>query len=154
MMHRELVIYMLPVIGIALVLGKLSRHVYWFAAITFVGTTAHEVMHLVFGYLTNAKPSHFSLLPKRQEDGGLELGLAPLFMAPLVIALAQLRVEGGWDLEVKDFGNWFLFGVMLVSAKPSAADMRIAGRSWPLLIIGAGGVAVWPKVAGFLSQFV
>jgi len=148
----------LVVIFYALLRG--SRHTMWrIALLSFPGTIAHELMHLVVGFLFNAKPHGFSIWPRPGSSSwtlgsvsfrnigllnGAFVALAPLLLLPiawlcLVHVLVPLWVDGRW-------GWWLLGGYLaataLFAALPSFQDIRIGGPS--LLLYGAlGGLAWW-----------
>lgn len=123
-----------------------------FATLALGGVFVHEALHLVVGWLTNARPCRFSLWPHKVSPGCYILGsvvfsnltwynalwaaLAPLLAVPAVLACAWYRLDAGGDLSpVLDPTIWFGLGTVLVSAWPSSADWRLATRSWPLIPI-------------------
>jgi hypothetical protein len=136
-----------------------ARDTMWrIALLTLPGTLAHELMHLMVGFVLLAKPQGFSLWPRRSAKGwtlgsvsfrnigllnGAFVALAPLLLLPvawlgLVYVLVPLWVEGRW-------GWWLLGGYLaataLFAALPSFQDLRIGGPS--LLLYGAIGALLW-----------
>lgn len=92
-----------------MVLLRLSRQLgAVFLLITFPVTLAHELTHLVLGYLTGGQPSGHRIIPRRSARGyilgsvtcnnvrwynGLFIGLAPLLLLPLAFAVLVWRVR-------------------------------------------------------------
>jgi hypothetical protein len=141
------------------VLLRGARDTMWrIALLSFPGTIAHELMHLVVGFVLLAKPQRFSLWPRRSAEGwtlgsvsfrsigllnGAFVALAPLLLLPiawlgLIHILVPLWVEGRW-------GWWLLAGYLaataLFAALPSFQDLRIGGPS--LLLYGVLGALLW-----------
>lgn len=108
-----------------MVLLRLSRQLgAVFLLITFPVTLAHELTHLVLGYLTGGQPSGHRIIPRRSARGyilgsvtcnnvrwynGLFIGLAPLLLLPLAFAVLVWRVrlqpqpaltEAAWSLSI------------------------------------------------------
>jgi hypothetical protein len=128
------------------------------ALLSLPGTIAHELMHLVVGFVLQAGPQRFSLWPRRSGEGwtlgsvsfrsigllnGAFVALAPLLLLPLawlclVHVLVPLWIEQRW-------GWWLLAGYLaataLFAALPSLQDLRIGGPS--LLLYGAAGALLW-----------
>lgn len=116
------------------------------AVLALPGTVAHELSHFLVGSLLLAKPSDFSLWPRRSGTGwrlgavsfrrigilnGAFVALAPLSLLPLAW-LCLLRVSvpawaGGHWLQ------WFLAGYLAATlfygCLPSLTDIRQGGRS-------------------------
>jgi len=136
-----------------------ARDTMWrIALLSLPGTIAHELMHLVVGFVLQAGPQGFSLWPRRSADGwmlgsvsfrnigllnGAFVALAPLLLLPLawlglIYVLVPLWVEGRW-------GWWLAAGYLaataLFAALPSFQDLRIGGPS--LLLYGAAGALLW-----------
>jgi len=137
-----------------------ARATMWrIALLSLPGTIAHELMHLIVGFVLGAKPQGFSLWPRRSADGwvlgavsfrrigllnGAFVALAPLLLLPiawlcLIYILVPLWVEGRW-------GWWLLGGYLaataLFAALPSFQDLRIGGPSL-LLYAAIGGLLWW-----------
>ena len=148
----------LVVVFYALLRG--ARHTMWrIALLALPGTIAHELMHLVVGFVLHAKPHGFSVWPRRSADGwtlgsvsfanlglvnGAFVALAPLLLLPiawwsLVHLLVPFWVDGQW-------GWWLLGGYLgataLFAALPSLQDIKIG---WPSLLLYAvlGGLLWW-----------
>jgi hypothetical protein len=137
-----------------------ARATMWrIALLSLPGTIAHELMHLIVGFVLGAKPQRLSLWPRRSADGwvlgavsfrsigllnGAFVALAPLLLLPiawlcLIYILVPLWVEGQW-------GWWLLGGYLaataLFAALPSFQDLRIGGPSL-LLYAAIGGLLWW-----------
>ncbi len=98
--------------GISLLLtGKSDRAVILYALILFPGVLLHELSHWVTARLLGVRTGSFSILPKRQRDGFIQLGYveyykgktldpvresliggAPLIVGTLVILLISFKV--------------------------------------------------------------
>ena len=136
-----------------------ARATMWgIALLSLPGTIAHELMHLVVGFVLRARPQGFSIWPRKTADGwvlgavsfrsigllnGAFVALAPLLLMPiawlcLIHVLVPLWLEGRW-------GWWLLGGYLaataLFAALPSFQDLRIGGPS--LLLYGAAGALLW-----------
>ncbi len=116
----------------------------------------HELLHLVVGGITNAKPASFSLLPRKGTGGQWVLGsvgftnirwynAALVGLAPLLaqlIALFFAPAYGHWSVSKVDFAYWAITGPIFAMCLPSGVDVRLAARSWfPMCLIA--GVVIW-----------
>jgi len=128
------------------------------ALLSLPGTIAHELTHLVVGFLVHAKPQGFSIWPRRRGNGwilgsvsfrnigllnGAFVAFAPLLLLPiawlcLIHVLVPLWIEG-------EFGRWLLAGYLaataLFAALPSLQDIKLGGLS--LLLYAAISVLLW-----------
>ena len=128
------------------------------ALLALPGTFAHELMHFIVGFLLRAKPSGFSIRPKRAGKGwilgsvsfqkvnlfnGAFVALAPILLLPLAW-LCFIRFSlpfwvhhqwGGW------LGAGYLTSTILFAASPSFQDMKLGYRS--LLLYGMLGGLWW-----------
>jgi hypothetical protein len=150
-----LAMYLLPSVIVALVIQGLSHRAYLFALMVFAGTAIHELLHLLLGFFSLARPASFSLIPVRTKQGytlgsvgffnitwynGAIVGLAPLLSLPIALAMGYLRIKGEWSLSWIDFAIWYVNGVLLLSCWPSSADIKIALRSWPIAAMAIGWI--------------
>ena len=130
----------------------------------FSGVFVHEVLHLLVGLVTMARPTSFSLIP-RSEGGRLILGsvgfvglnwlnawitaAAPLLALPIIFALATWRVEAGpkhiqfWDVLV-----WLFIAPHFLHCWPSRADWKLVFISWPLAALFGMIFVVWTWATG------
>ncbi len=145
------VLYLLPPIAGAALLLKFARSGALFAALCLPATIAHELLHFVVGHLVWARPTRLSIFPHRSPNGVYVYGmvafenvrwwnaapaaLAPLLSLPIAAASALWRTRTLATLEASDIAIWFGLAQLLVGAWPSPTDLRLAGRSWPLLAI-------------------
>lgn len=147
----------LVVIFYALLRG--ARDTMWrVALLSLPGTIAHELTHLVVGFVVHAKPYGFSIWPRRSGNGwilgsvsfrnigllnGAFVAFAPLLLLPvawlcLIHVLMPLWIEG-------QFGWWLLGGYLaataLFAALPSLQDIKLGGLS--LLLYAAISALLW-----------
>jgi hypothetical protein len=128
-----------------------------FLLITFPITLAHELTHLVLGFLTGGQPSGLRIFPRRSARGyilgsvtcnnvrwynGLFIGFAPLLLLPLAFAVLVWRVrlqpqptltEAAWALAIAG---------LAFASLPSWQDIRVALTSSWLLVAVLAGLAV------------
>ena len=135
-------------------LNKARRSFWLFSLLILPGTLCHELCHWILGHLLGGRPTHFSILPKREGRGwvlgsvGLAnlrwynaffIGLAPLLLLPLAYGLLLWRLGGTPRLGWTEAGLMFLLANLVFGAIPSRQDLKIAARSpigW-LLLVGA-----------------
>lgn len=128
------------------------------AVLSLPGTFSHELAHLVVGSLLLAKPTGFSLWPKRAAAGwvlgsvsfrkinmfnGAFVALAPLLLLPLAwLCLTDLAAsfwvnhQWGWWLTAGYFT-----ATILLAATPSVQDIKAGSPS--LLLYGTLGGLWW-----------
>ena len=166
---NDIVLYLAPSVGLALVIRVLAGAHPFFFLFTVAGTICHELAHFVAGLLTGARPASFTVIPRRVgrhwELGSVTLtrvrwyNAAPAALAPLAIVLlpfcvAWWRTRGPWQFDARDLLIALALAPQFLSFWPSMVDWRIALRSWPyLFVIGAG---LWPlfHFRSHLFQFV
>ena len=131
-----------------------ARRSFWlFSLLVLPGTFCHELCHWTLGHLLGGRPTHFSILPKREGRGwvlgsvGLAhlrwynaffIGLAPLLLLPLAYGLLLWRLGGTPSLGWPEAGLMFLLANLVFGAIPSRQDLKIAARSpigWLLLAV-------------------
>ena len=128
------------------------------ALLSLPGTVAHELSHLVVGFVLMAEPAGFSVWPKRSRQGwtlgsvtfrrinlfnGGAVALAPLLYLPLawyglIRWAAPLWVHHHWCWW---FGGVSLISTILFAAIPSFQDLRQGGPS--LVLYGTVGGLGW-----------
>jgi hypothetical protein len=119
------------------------------ALLALPGTVAHELAHLIVGFLLLAKPHGFSVWPRSSGNSwrlgsvsfrnvgllnGAFVALAPILLLPiawlcLINVLPPLWLTGQW--------GWWLFAgyftaTTLFAALPSFQDIKLGGRSFVL----------------------
>lgn len=131
-----------------------------FSLLVLPGTLAHETLHFLTGLALKARPTGFSLVPRREGRGWVMgsvafgnirwynaffVGLAPLLLLPIAYGLVVWRLQGqpgfGWIEALVVF----LIANFIYAALPSWQDLRVAARSpigWLLL----AGLLVWGGV--------
>lgn len=138
------VAYQVPSVLVGLVLTALIPHPLLRALFVLPGTMVHELLHLIVGAISNAKPVSFSLLPQKASGGQWVLGsvgftnlrwynaalvgLAPL-LAPLIAVFFAPAYEH-WSVSKMDFAYWAITGPIFAMCLPSGVDVRLATRSW------------------------
>ena len=148
--HADLAAYLLPALGLAVVIRILSKTHPVFFVLTLAGTLCHELAHFIAGLLTGARPASLTVIPRRQGQqwrlGAVSLtrvrwwnaapaALAPLLLLAIPVAVAWWRTRQGFRFEWLDGGLMFLLAPQFLSFWPSASDWRVAARSWPYLIL-------------------
>ncbi len=151
-------LYLTPSLCLAVAIWVLSRRYVVFTLLQLPGTLCHELAHFLAGLLTFARPVSLSIIPRR-EGSGYRLGevklanaswynaaltaLAPLLLVLIPWWIAVLRTRGAWHFTPLDAGLAFLVAPQFLACWPSAADWKLAMRSWPLLIIAGAGCYAW-----------
>lgn len=124
------------------------------------GTILHEFMHFIVGYVLNARPCNFTVLPRRDLDGNYVMGsvgfrnitfynavpaaMAPLFLLPIGYYINEMLLP----LMPATFLNYVLYvllqTIIIENAVPSSADVRVATSSFAGLILYAilGGAMI------------
>jgi len=116
------------------------------AALAFPGTAAHELAHFIIGFILRAKPSGFSLWPKRSGKGwrlgevrfrritllnGVFIALAPMLLLPLGwVCLIHLAVPA-WRTQhwISWLTTGYLCATLLYASVPSLTDIKVGARS-------------------------
>ncbi|MDD1011010.1 hypothetical protein M5G27_26420 [Pseudomonas shahriarae] len=125
----------------------------------FTGVLVHEMLHYIVGFVTMARPSSMSLVP-RTDGGRLVLGsvgfvglnwinawitaLAPLLALPIVYGLASWRLtQGPQHFQWVDILIWVAFAPQCLNCWPSRADWKLVLISWPLIGLLAASIVAW-----------
>ena len=149
-------LYLLAVVVLLALLATGRRFGLVFFVTALPATVAHELTHLVFGWLTNGQPSSLRLLPRRSARGyvlgsvtcnnvrwynGLFIGLAPLSLLPFTALLFRWRVQSVPTLDLAELGWAYGIASLALAALPSWQDLRIAATaSWAILLVTIGTV--------------
>jgi hypothetical protein len=168
--NADLLLYLAPSAALALLIRLLAAAHPVFFVFTVAGTLCHELAHYAVGLLSAAGPRSLSIMPRRighaWQLGSVTLtrlrwynaapaALAPLLIIALPFLVARWRTTPGWTFQAFDVAIAFALAPQFLSFWPSAADWRIALRSWPyLLVLGAGAAAVLLQRHGTLFHFV
>ena len=124
-----------------------------------LGVTVHELLHLIVGLITFARPTSFSIIPKKVGKkivlgsvGFTNLNwtnawltaLAPLLVIPFLFVGAEWRInQFGAVVQWWDALVWLGATVLLQNCLPSGADWRLALISWPVLCVLASGFVLY-----------
>jgi hypothetical protein len=128
------------------------------ALLALPGTAAHELAHLIVGFLLLAKPHGFSVWPRSRGNtltlgsvsfrnlgllNGAFVALAPILLLPIswlclihVLLPLWLMEQWGWWL----FAG-YLTATVLFAALPSFQDIKVGGRS--LLLYASMSALFW-----------
>lgn len=127
------------------------------ALFNFLGVVLHEAAHLIVGTVLGAKPSSFSLYPKKTNDGWIlgSVGFHNLTaLNSLPTALAPLWLAGGAYLAYSNWYSWFActagstmglyltIYALLYNSLPSKRDWEIALNPPGLLLYLVIGLLV------------
>jgi hypothetical protein len=149
--------YSVMVVGLIVLLHLSRLFGAVFLLITFPVTLAHELTHLVLGFLTGGQPSGFRILPRRGARGyalgsvtcnnvrwynGLFIGLAPLLLLPLAFALLVWRVRLQPQPDLTETAWALAIAGLAVASLPSVQDIRVVLSSSWLLITVLVGIAL------------
>ena len=81
--------------GISLLLmGKPERAVILYAIILFPGVMLHEISHWLMATLLGVRTGSFSLLPRRQADGSVQLGYVEYYKSSSLGAFRESMIGG------------------------------------------------------------
>ena len=146
-------------VGVWLALLRATRY-YGGAVALFglVGTTGHEALHLLIGLMLGARPTSFSILPRRQGDswvlgsvGFTHLTIwnsAPVAYAPLLLAGIGWLVIRLWmqpAFLAGSYVSWAVAGYVAAccffSCIPSTTDVKVGFLS--SVLYGALGYGLW-----------
>lgn len=148
--YSDLALYLVPSFALAFLIRFLSASHPFFFIFTLAGTICHELAHFLAGLATGARPTSFTVIPKRNGKnwrlGAVTLSrltwynaapsaLAPLLLLLIPVAAAWFRTRGNWTFEPLDLALTLVLAPQLLSFWPSPDDWKIAARSWPYLIV-------------------
>ncbi|MTJ94323.1 MAG: hypothetical protein F8N36_15905 [Desulfovibrio sp.] len=123
------------------------RYAFWRPTVVRLpGTAAHELCHLMVGFVTLARPERFSIIPHKTENGWF-LGSvefervnlwngAPTALAPLLLLPIGTKLLDGWAKPLCLTHSWLpaIFATWVIvscwhSCWPSRQDWRMGGPS-------------------------
>jgi hypothetical protein len=152
-----MLLYLAPSLVLAVIFRALARAHPLFFGLYLAGTTLHELAHLLIGFITNARPIHFTVFPRR---GGRSqwilgsvsfanvrwynaafVGLAPLLVLLMPLIVATVRVQHGLAYGWTDAAIALLIAPAFLSFLPSTIDLLMALRSWPYVLLS--GAWLW-----------
>ena len=154
-------IFLLPAWGVALCVKQIASRsgAFGTGALMIIGTTVHELLHFVVGFLMNAKPVDISLWPKKTESGyrlgyvgfanirwynAVFVAMAPLLglLAILLFVDYRLAQQLPYQFKTSDLFAWLCMGQVMLSSWPSPQDFKVALASWPIFVVI--GYWFWP----------
>jgi hypothetical protein len=156
--HWNVLLYLTPSLVLAVIFRLLARSHPMFFGLYLSGTILHELAHLLAGFVTNARPVDFSVIPRRTVGNQWILGsvsfanirwynaafvgLAPVLIlfVPIFVAVGRLYLGNAYDWL--DVAVAVLVAPAYLSFLPSRVDWLVALRSWPYVVI-AGGWLWW-----------
>ena len=126
---------------------------------TFPVTLAHELMHLLLGFVTHGRPCGFRVWPRRAANGyvlgsvscrnvrwynGLFIALAPMLLLPCAMGLLIWRLHAAPEINVGEAAWAYAVACLAYASLPSWQDMRVAlASSWlPLATIAIAALLV------------
>ena len=146
------ILYQTPAIAAGLAIKALIPSPPLRAIFVLPGTIIHELLHLIVGFIFNAKPLYFSIWPRQDGPNKWTLGAvgfenirwyngAPVGLAPLIapiIAILFAPTASNWKPDILDIQYWFISTPMLTMCMPSRTDLKISlASAIPLFICGA-----------------
>jgi hypothetical protein len=156
--------YLAAVLGMVLLLAVSRRLLLLFFVLALPATLAHELTHLIFGWLSNGKPAGLSLRPRRKGRSlvlgsvtchnvrwynGLFIGLAPLALLPFAALMFRWRSQSVTTFDLSEVGWVYAVACFTLAALPSWQDLKVAlAPSWLLLLLAALAVVLW--TSGYL----
>lgn len=142
-------LYALAVIVILTLLLVTRRLGVIYFVTTFPVTLAHELMHLLLGFLSYGQPCGFRVWPRRAANGyvlgsvscrnvrwynGLFIGLAPVLLLPCALALLIWRLHAVPEVDATEAVWAYAVACLTTASLPSWQDLRVAlASSWLLL---------------------
>lgn len=143
-------LYLAAVLGLILLLGLSRRFGAVFFLAAFPATLAHELSHLLLGWLANGRPVAVRLWPRRGAGGyvlgsvtcqnvrwynGWLIGLAPLILMPFAWLLLRWRVHSAPGMDPAELAWVYAIASLVLAALPSWQDLRVALASSGLLAL-------------------
>lgn len=130
----------------------------WLSAFMNIpGTFLHESAHFAVGWLLNACPTSFTLIPHKSEDGGYVMGsvgfrntrfynalpsaLAPLMLLPIGFYFNRWYFAHVQVTILNYIAYIFIQTVLIENAIPSSTDFKV-GFSYPLGLLLYGVIGV------------
>lgn len=151
-------------VAVVLTLLLLTRRlgvIYFVTA--FPVTLAHELTHLLLGFLAHGQPCGFRVWPRRAARGyvlgsvtcrnvrwynGLFIGFAPVLLLPVALALLTWRLHAQPDVNAVEAAWAYAVACLTYASLPSWQDIRVAlTASW--LLIGALVVIAIASASGW-----
>jgi hypothetical protein len=152
--HLDVLLYLAPSLALAALIHFLGRRHNIIIVFYLAGTICHELAHFLVGLITLARPTSFSVIPRRSGAewtlGSVQFAnlrwynaaptaLAPFLILALPLLVAGWRVAHPWSFRWSDAAIALLLAPQFLSFWPSRQDWRLALASWPYLVLAGGG---------------
>jgi hypothetical protein len=152
--HLDIALYLVPSLALAAAIWLLGRRYDSSILFYLAGTICHELAHYCVGLITLARPTSFTVIPRRTRRewtlGSVEFAnlrwynaaptaLAPFLILAIPLAVAAVRVAHPWSFGWADLAIAFLLAPQFLCCWPSRQDWLLAVASWPYLALAAGG---------------
>jgi len=139
----------LLLIGMIYILNSFKRYFLIFLLFSLPGTIMHELMHLIFSFLTYGKPVKFSLIPRKTQKGYILgyvsssnitwfnaalIGLAPLLLIPISIYIFYyIQIINNIYYQIFLI---YLLATTLYASIPSKQDFYVSFKyGWHLIFL-------------------
>jgi hypothetical protein len=124
-----------------------NKSYFLYIIINLPGTLLHELMHFIIGLISLARPTNFSIIPKRKDGyitfgyvgfnnirwyNAFPTGMAPLLIIPFIPYLFNLYfteialMKGSINAYIYSGILGYIFYSLFLSIKPSKPDFQIA----------------------------
>jgi hypothetical protein len=152
--HADIALYLAPSVALAALIHILGRRHDAFIVFYLSGTICHELAHYGMGLVTMARPTSFSVIPRRSGHewtlgsvnfanlrwyNAAPTALAPFLILAVPLIVAAWRVRTPWSFGWTDAALMFLLAPQFLSFWPSRQDWLLALASWPYVALGALG---------------
>jgi len=144
-------------------IARLTKSRAIFTLLMVPGVFLHETLHFSVGFITNAKPSSFSIIPNRVQAGSVSFSnitwynAIPTALAPLLgLLFASIIATSHLPTSMHGIsGENLLFPLLLsplaYACWPSSVDWKLSLHGWPVYV---GGSAYLAHVAGWIPASV
>lgn len=151
--------YLAAILSVVVLLALSRRFLPLLFVLALPATLAHELTHLILGWLSHGQPAGFTLIPRRKGNhyvlgsvtcrnvrwyNGLLIGLAPLALLPFAVILFRWRTQTLAGFDVSEILWVYATACLALAALPSWQDIKVAlVSSWLLLLLAAIVIGLW-----------